>query len=396
MMPYQVKVACLLAVLLFVASITPAQDAADLDVDSLVVVNIIETELRGGPGRTSGFLSPDGSLLMHTDGKSFCFYALPDFEQLRCTPHPEDRRPLPDSIVWSPDSRYLAFMDFDFLITFRDSDIWIIDSTNGRMTNLTEDNSFETPILRPIEGPVPNLDIEPHWIDDTTVAFIRYVYDDDLLPAAIYTVSVEGGDPVLFRDIPESNGRLDVYFMDWFAGQDQYVFNRANRGDDEYYGLLFADGDQPLVPLLEDTDPDSLVAKTYMIALSPGAEQVLVYDGRRIGERVTAAIPDESAAVVIDVNTQETILIDPVHPVWEAGWAPDGVGMVYTVVSPEDIDTRSLYLTSRAGEPGRLILQGRFGGTTSLDRQPIQWASNNTILVRDESYNLTLVELGAE
>ena len=395
-MSHHVKVACLLAVVLFIASTALAQDATDLDIDSLVVVNVIETELPGGPVGTSGFLSPDGSLLMHTGDQSFCFYSVPDLEQLRCTPHPEDRNPLPDSMVWSPDSRYLAFMDFDFTRTFRDSDIWIVDSTNGRMTNLTEDNSFETPILRPIEGPVPHLDLEPRWVDNTTLAFLRYDYDGEILPAAIYSVSVEGGEPALVRDIPESNGRLDVYIMDWLAGQDQFIFNRANRGDNEYYGLLFANGDEPLVPMLEDTTPEGLAAMTYMMALAPSAEQVLLYDGRRLGRRGVSTTPDESAAMVIDVNTQETILIDPERVVWEAGWAPDGIGMVYTVVSLEDEDTQGLYLTSMAGEPGRLILQGRFGGTTSLSRQPIQWASNNTILVRNESLHLALVELGAE
>lgn len=393
-----IRVVLLLFVIVMSVWAVTAQDTPDFNIDDLVIVNIIETELLGGPVGTSGYLSPDGSMLMHTDGEQFCFYALPDLDQLSCTPHPEGRNPLPDSIVWSPDSRYLAFMDFDFLRSLRDSDIWIIDSADGTMTNLTEDDSFDAPVIRPPEGPPPHMDLEPRWMDDTTVAFIRYDYDveaENILPAAIYSVSVEGGDPTLVRDIPDSNGRLDVYYMDWLAGQDQYIFNRANRGDDEYYVLL-DNGDEAPQAILEETDVEGLAASVYMLSLSPNAEQALIYDGRPLSNPGIPLEPENSPVRVVDLSTSELSLIDREQIVWEAGWAPDGMGLVYTTRSIE-MENDGLYLTSAAGEPGRMILEGRFAGTTSYSHQPIQWASNNTILVRNnDGYNLVLIELGTE
>ena len=64
-MQKRLSVIGLALVLTLVVWTVAAQD--EPDIDSLVVVNTIETDLRGGPGATAGYLSPDGSLLAHND-----------------------------------------------------------------------------------------------------------------------------------------------------------------------------------------------------------------------------------------------------------------------------------------------------------------------------------------
>ena len=375
-----------------------AQD--ETDIDSLVVVNTIETDLRGGPGATAGYLSPDGSLLAHSDGSSLCFYTLPDLMQTTCSTLPEDRRLQPESVVWSPDSRYLAFMDNDVLRMLIDSDIWIIDSTDGSMSNLTEDDTLDVALLNEPDELVGAIDLSPQWVDDTTIAFIRYTYLEDeetYSTAELFTVSVDGGDATLLYSIPQSNGRLDVYYMDWRPYSDQYVVNIWQRNDEvDVYGLLMSqDGDTP-IPVLADTDPSSRAASVQTITIAPNGESVLHYDGQMMGMGRPPTSPEDSVAMITQFEDRATVLIDPERPAWEAGWAPDGQGMVYTVYSPTDTEIEGLYLTSAVGEPGRMILEGRFGGTTPYRQQSIQWASNNTILVTDGESQLVVVELGTE
>ncbi|MAU12728.1 MAG: hypothetical protein CL607_23095 [Anaerolineaceae bacterium] len=397
-MQKRLSVIGLALVLTLVVWTVAAQD--EPDIDSLVVVNTIETDLRGGPGATAGYLSPDGSLLAHNDGSSFCFYTLPDLAETSCTPFLENRRPQADSVIWSPDSRYLVFMDNDLLRMFRDSDIWIIDSADGSMTNLTEDDTFDVALMREPEGPVGLMDLSPQWVDDTTIAFIRYTYLEDeetYSTAELFTVSVDGGDATLLYSIPQSNGRLDMYYMGWRPYSNQYVVNIWQRNDEvDAYGLLMSqDGDTP-VSVLASTDPTSRAANIQTITIAPNGESVLHYDGQMLGMGRPPTSPEDSVAMVTQFEDRATVLIDPERPAWEAGWAPDGQGMVYTVRSPQDEQSEGLYLTSAVGEPGHMILEGRFGGTTPYRQQPIQWASNNTILVTDGESQLVVVELGTE
>lgn len=397
-MQKRLSVIGLALVLTLVVWTVAAQD--EPDIDGLVVVNTIETDLRGGPGATAGYLSPDGSLLAHSDGRSLCFYTPPDLTQTTCTTMPEDRRLQPESVVWSPDSRYLTFMDNDVLRMLRDSDIWIIDSSDGSTTNLTDDDTLDVALMGETDGPAGLIDLAPQWVDDTTIVFIRYTYLEDeetYSTAELFTVSVDGGDATLLSDIPQSRGRVDMYYMDWRPYSDQYVVNIWQRNDEvDVYGLLMSqDGETP-VSVLAGTEPVSLAANIQTIAIAPNGESVLHYDGQRMGIGRPGTTPQESVAMVTRFEDRSLVVVDPEHPVWEAGWAPDGQGMVYTVRSPQDVDIEGLYLTSAVGEPGHMILEGRYGGTTPYRQQSIQWASNNTILVTDGDSQLILVELGTE
>ncbi|MBK8023220.1 MAG: hypothetical protein IPK19_17785 [Chloroflexi bacterium] len=103
--------------------------------------------------------------------------------------------------------------------------------------------------------------------------------------------------------------------------------------------------------------------------------------------------------------TGELIDIDPQFPVMTedmtapyimgAGWSPVGSGLVYAVRDPLDDSKSGLYLTAAPGKPGKMILQGRFYGTTCCQRMPIQWAVNDLIMIgRGGESGVLLVQVG--
>ncbi|MCA9883043.1 MAG: hypothetical protein KC708_08740 [Anaerolineae bacterium] len=366
-----------------------------------IVVNttVLELEDTVGPGNAV-YLSPDGSQLLHYKYPAFCFYALPSAEQTRCVELPDDVGPPANSVVWSPDSRYVAFMSGDVVRMFRDSDIAIIDSQEGTLTNLTEDGVSEIRFTdEDDDEPAPMVDMSPQWLDDTTLVFVRIDMsgDEEEHPTALYSVSVTGGEAELLQEIPQSQKTFDVYMLNWLTGTDTYAVNLYNP-DDDLYGVLFAeDGGFP-VSIIAGTDFGSRAYSLGSIDISPDARYVMSYDMRGLSMMTDETqTPAGSPVQITGTDDFITRPIDSRYGVWDAGFSPDGTAIAYTVRHRDIQAEDGLYITSTIGEDGTLVLPGRPVGPSLLGMQPITWASNDTLLIVDlDGYSLILVELGRE
>lgn len=92
-------------------------------------------------------LSPDGTMLAGISGDAICIFRLASEEET-CFPSPDNApRSLPgreynNPLVWSPDSRYIAFTE-ELYIFFEESDVWELDITTGTITNRTDDGIYD-------------------------------------------------------------------------------------------------------------------------------------------------------------------------------------------------------------------------------------------------------------
>lgn len=80
-------------------------------------------DLIAGPGGSAAFLAPDGSRFAYLKANGLCLYSLAG-EQGDCVALDRDVHIDAETVQWSPDSTKLTFSE-NFLITFRDSDIWL-------------------------------------------------------------------------------------------------------------------------------------------------------------------------------------------------------------------------------------------------------------------------------
>lgn len=388
----------LVLTLLVTLFVTNAQESNDLQIDDFVVTDTITLGLVIAPENSGGYLAPDGSRLALLNERTFCFYTLPDGIETFCYQLTDKKLPQADTVKWSPDSRYITFTDHNALALFQDSDIWVIDSFDGSATNLTQDDFDGDLRFDPIEGPSVFIDLQPAWIDNATIAFVRYAYSpevNDFLTAELYAVAVDGGQANLIHAIAESTQRMDVLYLDWLEGTRQYAFNQFRyAADPRLYQWFLADDDEHTTDtLLIDTDRDSRAARTTMIDIAPNGEAVLHYNAQSLATADLPGSPQDSMAAVTRASDLTTLFIDPDRKVTEAGWAPDGDGLIYTVLVEPDA---GLFVTHAAGEPGRMILPGQFRGTTSTHMQPLQWASNDSVLITDTDNRLILVLIGAK
>ncbi|QPC82999.1 hypothetical protein G4Y79_01080 [Phototrophicus methaneseepsis] len=401
-----VVVYLLFYVLVFSLLSAYAQDEgtpAEIHADDMVVVNTTEIDLIAGPANTAAYLAPDGSQFAYLADHEICFYALPEVEETSCIEMPENSRPLADTIKWSPEGRYLVMQNNDFLRMFLEPDLLLVDTQEGTLTNVTDDGVDGSIFGEDLDETV-QIDLAPQWVTEEGFAFLRYETDgDDFSPANIYSYDIASGQAQSFGEIPQSQGRLDVYLFDVEAATEQYAFYLDQRSDN-LYGIFLSENEAFPRSIAGATSPESRYAGIGLISISPDGQYLLNYDIRALsmGASMWTDI-NNSVAQALDIETSEGVLIDDAHFVTQAGWSPQGHGLVYVVNSLEDNGESGLYITSAPGEPGHMLLSfdeldvQAMAGTTPYRQQPIMWASNNTILVSVfPEGKLLLIELGAE
>jgi hypothetical protein len=125
----------------------------------------------------------------------------------------------------------------------------------------------------------------------------------------------------------------------------------------------------------------------------------MTYSNRALGEYIGSEgllpAPQSSPIRIFAINDGQVFLPDEQYLVQGRAWAPSGHAFAYVVFDPLQEEGSGLYLSAGPGEPGRLVLPGRFLPPTARNHQPLTWTSNDTILLRtSRPEKIVIVQLG--
>ncbi len=361
---------------------------APLQADQLTVVSVEEIDLVAGPGGTSAYLAPDGERFAHLNWDEICIYTVMG-EQQQCTNIGEQLRPLgTETVRWSPDSRYLVMTE-EFFGRLDEPDLWILDADTGELTNITDDGVEGTIFDSEVES---GYDVVPRWSSDgSRLLFMRYTgYGTDIDAPIFFTIAPDGSSLERIGEMPTTGG-FPVSALDWSPDGTTIAFNFWSRDNEADNGVWIGDiggsDFHQLTQIESDFSPTELEFSAdgnYLLAHFPW-------------ETVYSATFDPEFSVVqaISVDSGEIQLLNEELHVMGAGWSPDGSALAYIMNQQYLLpDESGLYISSGPGEPGRLVLQGFFSAPTSLIRQTLTWADNNTILLsRSPEPGIVIVRL---
>lgn len=362
-----------LGILIALCDRAAAQDYAKFRVIEATTIENMSTSA----GQRAALLSPDGSRVLHLNGREFCLLApaqIGPWAKIACGQStPQNRPGEATDMFWSPTGdRLLMPTSHDALLRFQDTDIRLFDPVAFTVENLTDDGFEDSFIGDHVKGPA-NFDLAPRWIDEDTIAFIRYAIPAEGFrqtgPPSLMSIEIGGGEPrELFRFAP---GRgIPVYAGAVSADGTQFAYSVDGPDGAENLGIY----------LLSLADPvPSLVAKQADIGRSP-AGLAFSADGKYL-----LALSQQANGVdarVIDLATRKVVPVDPVQNVVGVAWSPTGSALAYLTYDRTRADMPGgLFFANAPGEPARLLIGGGFFPTVCCGQQPVIWATNNTMII---------------
>jgi hypothetical protein len=332
-----------------------------------------------GPARTSAIVAPDGTRYAYIDDQ-ICVYAIADDQEEGCV----DIRGLRGfdvrSVRWSPDGRYLVFTE-DFLRRFVDSDIYLVDTEDFSLANLT--NDFVDRISIGDETWGGNQDFAPVWLSDGRIAFFRLNRIGGEYINVISTMNAEGVDiePVPFR---AEFGDITNYMLAAASSAPLLVYNTdMNMAD-------FALSAANLLNFEEETDTPFLPLADPSLSLY---EMQLSFDGSYLlsVDRRVAILQNSIGVVPTNGMTTEVTLLDETQDVIAATFAPDSNAIAY-LTSSNETGEQGLYIVSAPGEAPQLLLEGTF--ISSLNASYLLSWGGDTLLLSDlENQQIVVVKI---
>ena len=356
---------------------------------------VTRLDLLAGPGGTAAFLAPDGSRFAYFDANELCFYTLDGVKQDCFNFEGTDLRLDRETPRWSPDSTKLAFAE-PFLVTFRDSDIWVFDSTTGKLTDMSNDPTRGEKMPLGEDAAAENLtvDLAPQWSSDSHfVYFVRYTFKQVREARAdIYRLNVNTGDTEEVARIA-SNIPFSTYAFALAPDDTRIVYNLDTRGE-ERDGTWFLDltdsRDRFAGAPVEDTFPTAYQFSADGTQLLVNGASLRVLAGK-------AANPEHSPVYTLPASGGRQQSLDTQHHVYNAGWVANSTALVYTTFNPREPDSDGLFVAPAPGEAGDMVLPGRFVAPTGQNRLPLLWAANNTLLLSEgPDFKLVVVRLTQE
>jgi hypothetical protein len=221
-------------------------------------------------------IAPDGSRIAWLDSAQLCTVAIAD-GSLRCIDVPESFEGFPSHLLWSPDSRYVAFSE-EWTRTLRDPDLWVWDTTNGQLTNRTDDRFRRLPFG---DTPDESEGSGPLWLEqvyawgaDGNLYFVRQEIPDvthrDINSTALYRLSPESGAPEQIRLLSGLFENRSIYEM----------FERSLNGS-----LAPSPDVSQIAVLVRERDPDSRNSGVWIMSLADDAppRQVITVEDLNAG-----------------------------------------------------------------------------------------------------------------
>ncbi|PJF27655.1 MAG: hypothetical protein CUN53_03275 [Phototrophicales bacterium] len=396
-------IALFIAILFAMFSVTAFAQPDAPDYAGYRVMNVQEfEELYAAPANSAAYLAPSGERFVHIQRGQYCVYnrfILP-WLQSRCTAIEPRIGGAPQDIAISPDGTRITLPTFAQALQFLfNTDIQVLNLDTGAIDNLTNDGYERSSVNAP-----PNyfVDVAPVWLNDRQIAFARIAPGlrsggerPNLLPDAIHIIDIaEDGTPseprLLMSSPAEVPYSIYVLAADSLGRRIAFTIYTANR-QPEFQGVWQVDVETG--------------AFQQLAAISEYREMPLGLAYSADGRYLLTLRPDPmldrtiSTARVLDVKTGAWIDIDPSlndqGQVIAAGWSPRGSALVYIVTSEVSPELEGVYITAQPGEPGQIILEGRFYGTTCCGTSPINWGASDVILVgRGSQPGILLIQVG--
>lgn len=357
------------------------------------VVEVINLELFEGTTRSSIFLSPEGRHYIAISWERLCLYTLPDNEEDACYDL-ENIYPNLEKGRWSPDGQYFAFIDTDLQNFPGDADVRVLDIAAGEIRNVTDDgfdgNIFDSDFD---EASAFTVDIAVAWSENNDLAVLRYPYENgEIVDNTIQVVMVNPmtGESSILIEHEIENRSLYYSFASLARSDNVIAISEVNPPDSQRIYLY----DVETGNLLQEIAPS--VETLYISSLQFSADNnyLLAYDPTPFSRNRRTRETRYDGTLYIDVSNGSRYNLDQDYFVIQAGFAPEGSAVAYVVHDPTNVEREGLYIASAIGQPAELILHIDYPSATSLQAEsPLMWASNNSIMIRDEESNLMLVIL---
>jgi dipeptidyl aminopeptidase/acylaminoacyl peptidase len=368
--------------LVLAASVAPSSAATDRP-DAVPAMTLVEQRVIKIPGSRLLALSPDGGSIAvarpdGSDATELCIHEVATLEERVCADLSDLESGLwHESVVWSPDSRWLAFAEL-WPLYFAGGGLWLMDASTGTLTNLLGDGALA---LYPTFTP-----------DSTAVTFARTLLEAGTPNEAwefesvdIATVPVTGGEAVRLDDSERQYPDIEHWGTAWSGDGSRLYVTLVGHVDQETSVLdpdsgiwvFAADGTharQLLSVAGSDDWPPSIVA------VSPRGGHVLVrLPGTSRGLVDCCAIVDGVSGAVDPIES-----LQPEAPqsmaVIGAVLSPDG-SLLLTVSVSEDRE-RQMAIRDVAGRHETILLTERRGGAPpDMTGRVSTWAQNDTILI---------------
>jgi hypothetical protein len=333
-------------------------------------------------------ISPDGTRIAWYERAGVVCEITLATNAVACVPLPNDFRGTPEYVLWSPDSRYVAFTQ-EWARTLREPDLWVYDVTTQTVNNLTDDdisrlNFGSEPREGESAGPLW-VEMAYTWGPDGNLYFVRVDAPDatdlDVSSTGLYRLAPTGGEPTLIRDLGGIVSQFSIYQIGAMDLQGAVVISpdatqiaflvRGIDRDDPNTGVwvmpLSADGEalQILTPgdftlgLPSDLDPGIESLMLSGLGWAPDQSSLLIYLSSPIrAQEVPSMIyhynfADGSLTPFQDFSAYTTDTIQDVDP--DTGRAPIADAPRAITLSPDgstpiiiqfDNDLETLRLTS--------------------------------------------------
>jgi hypothetical protein len=377
--------------LVLAAIVGPSSAATDRP-DESTAISLVEQRVIEIPDSDLISLSPDGGSIAVTRPRGpypsqLCIHDVVTLTERVCADVSDlDAGLWADSVVWSPDSEWLAFAEMwpQYVV---DGDLWLMDASTGALANLLDDGYrgalLSTSGDEVIWEDVITLPMYPTFTPDSSaVTFsLTSVQGDGLKGADIATVPISGGDAVPLGDSEREELIGEYRSMRWAAdGSALYVSlvdqQASGLGPDSGIWVFEADGEHAR-QLLGLTSPDDWPPR--IIAVSPGGEHLLVrYPEYRSGVFLHALVDGVSGAIErIESPKPKARRSEP--PFAQAMLSPDG-SLLLTVSG--GFPKRQVAVRDVAGSDETILVTEQAGGAPpDLSGAVLSWAQNDTVLI---------------
>jgi hypothetical protein len=359
--------AALVALSLALAATVGPSSAATEPADAVPGITLVEQRVIEIPGSRLVSLSPDGGSIAVTrpagaDVTQLCIHDVATLAERVCADVSElDSGLWHDSVVWSPDSEWLAFAEL-WPQYFAGGGLWLVDASTGALTNLLDDSALA---LYPTFTP-----------DSTAVTFERTLFEaGEFGSVDIATVPITGGEAVRLGDSDRAGSNEGTRMLWSEDGSGLYTSLVDRQGSDSGIWVFEADGKHAR-QLLSVAGPDDLPPS--IIAVSPRGEHLLL----RLPNTYRGAV---DCCALVDGVSGAVESIESLRPkarrsspIIGAMLSPDG-SQLLTVSG--GFPRRQVAVRDVAGSDETILMNERRAAPWPTSGTVATWAQNDTVLV---------------